>query len=283
MWISKVQNLFNTNTKSSKENEPDSKKKLIHILHILSRYFLQAGTNSVIHGKDPIRTRQRAIEITADNSRKLLHKLDVQVQVHSNGNPFTGSNYFMVCNHMSYFDILVLTSIQPAVFISSLDMEKTFFLGKTAKLGGTFFVNRVNHRKLKEEVRSLMELMNHGFHVFLFPEGTSTNGLDLAPFKKSLFRVPYQTGFPILPVCLKYVSIDGKPFSRNNCDRICWYGKMKFAPHVLQLLAIRELKVEVHYLKSLNPKDFNSHGDLSQTVENQIRSVYFSANPTGKT
>ena len=260
------------------------KKNLIHTLYILSRYFLQAGANSVIHGKDSIQKRQRAIEITADNSGKLLNKLDVKVQVHCDENPFTsGSNYFMVCNHMSYLDILVLTSIQPSVFISSLDMEKTFFLGKTAKLGGTFFVNRLNHRKLKQEVQSLVDLMNHGFHVFLFPEGTSTNGLDLAPFKKSLFRVPYQTGFALLPICLKYVSIDGKPFSRNNCDRICWYGEMKFAPHVLQLLAIRELKVEVHYLKSLDPKNFNSHGDLCQTVESQIRSAYFSTNPKEKT
>ena len=153
-------------------------------------------------------------------------------------------------------------------------MEKTFFLGDIAKLGGTFFVNRIDRRKLKKEVKDLVNLINQGFDVFLFPEGTSTNGLQILPFKKSLFRVPFQTGFPILPICLKYICIDGKPFSRDNCDRICWYDNMKFASHILQLLSIKELKVEVHYLAPLNPVDFRSHGDLSLAAEKSIRSVY---------
>ena len=240
-------------------------------------FLLQTMINQAIHCKSPIQKRQKAIEITHKKAKRILRGLDVQIQVHFNKDPFVvGHHYFMVCNHMSYFDILVLTSIQPSVFISSVEMEKTFLLGDIAKLGGTFFVNRVNRRKLKEEVRVLMDIISHGFHVFLFPEGTSTNGLDILPFKKSLFRVPFQTGFSILPICLKYTFIDDQPFSKDNCDRVCWYDDMKFVPHAFQLMSIRQLKVDVHYLTPLKPSDFKTHGDLAQAAEKMIRSVYFS-------
>ncbi len=250
-------------------------KKRIKIFYHVCYFSFQTLINQMIHYKNPVKKRKKVIQITHKKSDHILRDLGVRVQVHFDKNPFTGCHYFMVCNHMSYFDILVLTSIRPSVFISSVEMEKTFFLGDIAKLGGTFFVDRINRRKLKKEVESLVNLINQGFDVFLFPEGTSTNGLQILPFKKSLFRVPFQTGFPILPICLKYVSIDGKPFSKDNCDRVCWYDDMKFASHVLQLLSIKELKVEVHYLTPLNPVDFKSHGDLSLAAEKSIRSVYF--------
>ena len=258
-------------------------KKQIKTFYHVCHFLFQTLRNQIIYCKNPVKKRQKAIKITHKKSYRILQGLGVQVQVYFDKNPFTGGHYFMICNHMSYFDILVLTSIQPSVFISSVEMEKTFFLGDIARLGGTFFVDRINRRKLKEEVGALADLVNQGFNVFLFPEGTSTNGFDILPFKKSLFRVPYQTGLPILPICLKYISIDGKPFSRDNCDRVCWYDDMEFVPHVLQLLSIKQLKVEVHYLNPLNPVDFKSHGELSQAAEKSVRSAYFPVDSINKT
>jgi len=250
-------------------------KNLLRTKLQVSKYTVQAVSNRIINRNDEVRKRQRALEITAENSRELLKKLNVNVAATFQTENIFERNYFMACNHMSYLDILVLSTIQPAVFVTSVEIEKTFFLGDMAKLGGSFFVNRINRRKMKDEVDSLVELLHQKFNVFLFPEGTSTDGSGILPFKKSLFRVPFQTDFPILPICIRYKTIDGEPFSPVNCDRVCWYDDMTFAPHILQLMKLKELQVEVNYLEALNPADFESHGELSEATRDQITQAYF--------
>lgn len=252
-----------------------SGKNLLKTNYQISRYTLQAIGNQWINRKDEKLKRQRALEITADNSKRVLDRLNVKINVHKSQNSLFDRNYFMVCNHMSYIDILVLSSIRPAVFVTSVEMEKTFFLGDMAKLGGSFFVDRINRRKMKAEVQAMVDLLNQGFNVFIFPEGTSTNGSDILPFKKSLFRVPFQTSFPILPICLKYKTVNGEAFSEKNCDQICWYDDMTFGPHFLQLMGLKELTVEVYYLDPLDPNNYENHGELAQAARDQITSVYF--------
>lgn len=249
---------------------------LVKVNYQISKYLMQAVGNTVVNRNDSVEQRKKALEITAHNSKGVLNKLGIQVKPHYSRDNLFEQNYFMVCNHMSYIDILVLSSIQPAVFVTSVEMEKTFFLGDMAKLGGSFFVDRVNRRKMKQEVQALVNLLDDKFNVFIFPEGTSTDGSKILPFKKSLFRVPHQTGFPILPICLKYKTIDGEPFSPQNCDRICWHGDMTFAPHFLQLMTLKELVAEVHYLDPLDSKQFENHGELAQTARDQIVNVYSS-------
>ncbi len=252
-------------------------KNLLKTNYQVSRYTLQGLRNQLKNRNNDVARRQRGLEITAENSKRVLERLNVKINTHFVRENLFDRNYFMVCNHMSYLDILVLSSVQPAVFVTSVEMEKTFFLGDMAKLGGSFFVDRVNRRKMKEEVQALVNLLNQKFNVFIFPEGTSTDGSQILPFKKSLFRVPFQTQFPILPICLKYRSIDGEPFSKENCDRICWYDDMTFAPHFLQLMKLKEMQVDLHYLEPLDPKNFENHGDLAQAARDRIADVYFSS------
>ena len=256
-------------------NKIKAGKNLIKTNYQISRYVVQAVSNSIINRNDPLQKRKNALAITSDNSQKVLERLNVNVEYSYEDPSVKDKNFFMVCNHMSYFDIIVLSSLRPAMFVTSVEMEKTFFLGDLAKLGGSFFVDRINRRKMKKEVEALVDLLTKGLNVFIFPEGTSTNGLEILPFKKSLFRVPYQTQFPILPICLKYETINGEPFSADNCDRITWHGDMTFASHFLQLMTLKGIKATVKYLNPMDPKDFESHGDLAAAAEKVIRSAYF--------
>jgi lyso-ornithine lipid O-acyltransferase len=240
------------------------------------QYTSQGLLNQIINRNNPKLKRQKALEITSQNAKNVLKNINVHVRPTFSSPNLFNRNYFMTCNHMSYLDILVLSTIKPAVFVTSVEMEKTFFLGDMAKLGGSFFVNRINRRKMKEEVEDLVNLINQGFNVFLFPEGTSTNGEKVMPFKKSLFRVPHLTGSPILPICIKYRTINGEPFSEKNRDRICWYNEMKFAPHFLQLMNIREITVDVDYLQPIDSRDFATHAELAEATHKVIDHQYHS-------
>ncbi len=250
-----------------------AKNLLVTNVNILG-FIVQAFANSITNRNDPLKKRQRALELTAEKAKVIMKAFNIEVKVNYSSPDLFHKNYFMVCNHMSYVDILVLSSIQPAVFVTSVEMEKTFFLGDLAKLGGSFFVDRINRRKMKNEVESLVKLLADRFNVFIFPEGTSTNGLEILPFKKSLFRVPHQTGYPILPICLKYKTIDGEPFNEKNCDRISWHGDMGFAQHFIALHKVKEIVVEVDYLTPIDSTQFSDHAELAEKAYQQIKQRY---------
>lgn len=249
-------------------------RNLLKTQYYVGRYLARGLKQRFFESHTPVDLRRKALDNTARYSRSILDALNVKIHTKLSREDLFERHYFMVCNHMSYLDILILSTVRPAVFVTSVEMEKTFFLGDMAKMGGSFFVDRVNHRKMKNEVAALKELMAEGFDVFIFPEGTSTNGQDILPFKKSLFRVPKETNFPILPICLKYKSINGEPFSAKNCDKVCWHGDMTFAPHFLQMMKINEIVVELEYLEPLESSDFSTHGELAQAAETAIRQAY---------
>jgi len=241
----------------------------------IARYGWVAGTGYFFHRKQPLTQRKYAVQCTAKYSQILLQQLDIKTTCSYSSKISPSQNYFMVCNHMSYLDIIILSAIRSSVFITSVDMGQKFFLGDIAKIGGSFFVDRKNRKKIKEEVKALETLVEQGFDVFLFPEGTSSNGMQgVLPFKKSLFRVPFGAQVPLIPICLKYKTIDGKPFSLENCDQVTWHSKMPFAPHLNQLTRRKEVFVEVQYMDPVHPVDFETHGDLSQHIHSLISKKY---------
>ncbi len=249
-------------------------QNLLKTQYYVSRYIACGLRQRLFDNQSPVDLRRKALENTARHSRSILDALNVKIHTKLCREDLFDRPYFMVCNHMSYLDILILSTVRPAVFVTSVEMEKTFFLGDMAKMGGSFFVDRINRRKMKNEVTALKNLLTEGFDVFLFPEGTSTNGMEILPFKKSLFRVPKETDFPILPICLKYKSINSEPFSNENCDKVCWHGDMSFASHFLQMMKIKEIVVELEYLEPLESTHFSTHGELALAAEAAIRRAY---------
>lgn len=101
-------------------------------------------------------------------------------------------------------------------------------------------------------MRSMLNIVN----VLFFPEGTSTNGEYIAPFKPSLFRSVVNAKCPVLPVTLNYCTIAGSPVDRSNRDLICWYGTMTFSDHFWALLNVRSLhaSITVHTILQSSPK-----------------------------
>lgn len=222
--------------------------------------------------------RRQAIQLTHDQASQFLHKINFQVEKkYSRADLFDGGkNYFMVCNHMSYLDLLFLGSGEPAVFVTSVELRDTPFLGDIAKYGGAYFVERRDRTKIPGEIKELSDLMKKKFNVFVFPEATSTNGMHIIPFKRAMFSAALEAGVDVLPICLRYEYIDDVPFGDKNKDRICWYGKMPFAPHFRHVMSLKSLKVTVTYLEPISVKEFPDRGLLADAAYHQISQHYFS-------
>ncbi|MCX7704966.1 MAG: 1-acyl-sn-glycerol-3-phosphate acyltransferase [bacterium] len=204
--------------------------------------------------------RNRRKHIVANCSyfcRLALKLLGINIRINSNFSP-GGKTYLIVSNHVSYLDVLLIASILPASFITSVEISKDIFLGTLAKFGGSIFVERRKKTRLMRDLESVSKVLKDGVSVVLFPEGTSTNGETILPFKKTLFRSALYCGVEILPVCIRYISIEGAPVNRGNRDLIFWYGDMKFFPHFVHLLKLQTIKAEINILPAISSLSIKS-------------------------
>lgn len=250
-------------------------RKLILIIFELLRFALRALI-IILLNHDSHQRRILLMHNTARTGRGLVRILNYKIHII---NPeikttFSKHNHLFVANHVSYMDIPVLSSIHPMLFITSTDMGKTPFLGQITQLGGSLYTDRTRIATLRNEVNVIADALKEGFDLSLFPESTSYNGEIVHPFKKSLFEVAIRSKIPVQPICIKYISIDGEPFSVANRNKICWYGDMAFVPHFPNMLKLKEIKVEVTLLDEIPIEDGMDRQTLSDLTFKKINEIF---------
>ena len=211
--------------------------------------------------------------ITSYGSRLGLKIFGIHVSTIGFDPIFKKQHQLIVSNHVSYLDILIISSIMPSLFITSVEVQKTFFLGFMSKLGGSFFVERRSKSKLLEEIERIAAVLKNGFTITLFPEGTSSNGEKVLPFKAALFTVAEKGNTDILPVCIKYTSIENKPLTESNRDLAFYYGDIRFFPHLLRLFTVKRIDVRVSFLKRMSAEG-NGRKEIVEKCYQTINSAF---------
>ena len=205
-------------------------------------------------------------------SRFALRRL--RIQVRTIGEVPRDENFLLVCNHMSYVDLMIIAATYPSVFVTSIDMGEIFFLGTMAEIGGSVFIERRHRNRIGYDIEQMAQVLRDGFNVILFPEGTSTNGTTVQPFRKSLLLAAGAAGKRILPLTLKYDRVDGSTFGPQNRDQVCWYGDMSFLPHFLQLLANQSVAASLTFHLPIRPREGDTKDSLAKWTHKLIASGY---------
>jgi len=187
------------------------------------------------------------------------------------------SPYLIVSNHMSYLDVLVLSSQRPSCYVTSQEIKETPGLGIICQAGGCLFVNRKNRRNLGGEVKELSEAMRDGMLVTIFPEATSSNGHEVVTFRRPLFNAAIDAQVPVLPITINYQSIDGEKVGAHNRDTVCWYGDMAFFPHIMNVFVHRKFKAQIHVGEPLPPT--MPVIELAEAAYAQVSSRFHSLGP----
>ena len=180
----------------------------------------------------------------------------------------------LVANHLSYVDVFVIASVQPTVFVTSVEVRDSFLLGTLCKLGGCLFVERRSRAGLPREIASLSRVLRQGLSLTLFPEGTTSNGERLRPFKSSLLECARVPGVWVSPVCIVYERIDGVAFGPANRDQVAYHGDMTFFPHLWGLLSAREITARLIFLDPLTPSPILSRHELALELHGKIEARY---------
>ena len=187
------------------------------------------------------------------------------------GTPPVNGPALMVANHVSWLDIPILSATAALSFVAKREVGSWPLFGPLSRLQGTVYVNRERRQTTGTSRNELHERLAAGSIMVLFPEGTSSDGTGLLPFKSSFFAAALRDDVPVIPVTLAYERVHGLPMTRRERPLFAWYGDMELAPHLWNALKAGPLTVRVRFHGALSPHDFAGRKALSQTVEDLLR------------
>jgi 1-acyl-sn-glycerol-3-phosphate acyltransferase len=174
-------------------------------------------------------------------SRFACRVLGIRVKTHGS----VPSSGLLVSNHLSYLDIVVLSSIRPCVFVAKRDVASWPLFGWLAHAAGTIFVDRERRFSSPKVVNGIRDAIAGGSVVVLFPEGTSSGGLTVLPFKSALLESAVQLRSLIAAASIEYALDQG-----SVADEVCYWRDMTLVPHLLNLLFKREIRAKYSFSPS---------------------------------
>lgn len=186
-----------------------------------------------------------------------------------------------VSNHVSYLDISVLGSLIDGHFVAKSEVGSWPLFGVLAKLSGTVFIQRRRH-KSNESRENMARRLGDGRDLILFPEGTSSDGTRVLPFKSALFSVAQaaegDSPLMVQPISITYTRLDGMPMGRLWRPFYAWYGDMELPGHLWHALAMGILTVEVEFLEPVEASTLanrktmatHCHGLVARGVSNAL-------------
>ncbi len=158
-----------------------------------------------------------------------------------------GAGSLVVGNHQGYADVVTVGGLLPSVFAARHDMRAWPMFGVLARLGATIFINRDNKRAGYRGVGQVAAALHAGATVIAFPEGTSTDGSGLLPFRTGVFQAAVDAGAPVVPTVVRYLDIDGEPVTAANRGVVGWFRGEPFVGHILRLASHRRTTARVEF------------------------------------
>ncbi|MCB5245746.1 MAG: lysophospholipid acyltransferase family protein [Candidatus Cloacimonadaceae bacterium] len=241
--------------------------KLFHTIWqmIILWFFVCRSYFIHLFAKNPIKRRWLEIKNMSYTSRKFLRAFHIKLRVKNQEvfQKLKDKNYLLVANHSSLLDIFLLGAIDNYVFITSTEMSETPVIGNIIRRGGCLYTDRKNKIRLPQEIKRFAEMLKKGFKVVLFPEKPGTDGSKVNEFRSSLFQSAIDAACTVVPVCIRYLKLDGKPINSKNRFVIFWNKGINYLKYYWNLLA-HKMEVEINFL---DPIEFDPQRDRNELCQ----------------
>lgn len=204
----------------------------------------------------------------------------LQARIRVTGAPIEPAPCVLAVNHTSWIDIVVLSAVAPVSFIAKSEVNGWPFFGSLARLQRSLFVERGRRTAtgaFRDRMRARLAL---GDRLVLFPEGTSSDGSRVLPFKSALMgavETMLSDGngalrpVPVQPVTIAYTHLNGLPLARRERPFLAWYGDMDMVPHIWAALQRGPLDVEVRFHDAVTIADLQDRKRLAVYCEEKVR------------
>ncbi|MGN7439106.1 MAG: lysophospholipid acyltransferase family protein [Alcanivorax sp.] len=198
-----------------------------------------------------------------------------RIKVIVEGTPYTDSQTIYVSNHISYLDIPAVGRILRASFVAKKDVASWPVFGFLSKLQQTAFISR-SREDAKKEKHALDNMLTDGKSLIIFPEGTSTDGREVLPFKSSLFSIAYREGLDdimIQPFTISMSRVDNKDITTQEIrDIYSWHINMDtpLEKHLWRFAKSTGAEIKVTFHTEIRASDFSDRKTLAKTSHNAV-------------
>ena len=192
------------------------------------------------------RRKLRAIQIW---SHRVLASCGMKLSVFG-GLPSEAHGQMLICNHISWLDIMAINAAFPGRFVAKDDVAKWPLVGYLATQARTVYVARKKGSGgNSEKIRNVTQALKDGDTVTLFPEGTSSEGRTILPFKTSFFQAAADAQVPLVPVLCRYPNPDGSSPNPHTA----YYGDFSLWQSICMVIRQKQSCVELHFLPPVSP------------------------------
>lgn len=174
-------------------------------------------------------------------SQRLLTIFGIELEI-KNQSALIDKPYLLASNHISWMDIHVINAFRPIRFVAKSEVASWPIFGWMAKHLGTVFIQRGSSRHAHYVVGEMSQVLKSE-SICIFPEGTSTEGRDVRPFKPNLFESAIVSGAPVYSLAIRYISsIDGR-----RSEVAAFVGEMGLLESMSNMLKHRNLIVQLNF------------------------------------
>jgi 1-acyl-sn-glycerol-3-phosphate acyltransferase len=231
-------------------------KSFFMALHLLLAVILCVGMIML-----PRNVCHRLIQFWA---KRLLVILKIKITLSGEVLKFLGKDtYLVVSNHISWLDIPIIFSLKPMTFISASEVKTWPIIGMLAKISGAIFLNRNRKSSLVEVIQAMNDLFkNDKQSICIFPEGITSNGYQVLPFRSSLFQSALESNKLVLPLSIKY--------KENNVitNRTSFHGSTTLFQSFKRIAKSNLIEVVIDIGYPVKPSQ--SRKDLSEKIHRAI-------------
>jgi 1-acyl-sn-glycerol-3-phosphate acyltransferase len=205
----------------------------------------------------------------------------IGIRVHEIGKRSPESPLLILANHASWLDILVITSLTPAVFVAKKEVAGWPVFGWLAKLQRTVFIDRERRHRTGAATQEIADRLNGGDAVVLFAEGTSSDGNRILPFRSALIGAVHHVigssthhdRVTVQPLSLAYVNLNGLPLGRAFRSRVAWYGDADLVPHLIGVCSAGAVDVVVSWGEPISYDMNADRKDIARVAEQAVRTM----------
>lgn len=207
--------------------------------------------------------RNAAMRTWAKGMARILN-MNIKIEGTPPGPPF-----FLVSNHVSYIDIVVLNSALKTTFIAKSDVKKWPVIGFMAKTMGVIFIDRARRRDVTRVNKIISEQLNERQGVILFPEGCTSPGATVLPFRPSLLEHPASEKIDVSYAALHYTT---GPADEPGYKSVCWWDNDPFYKHIFRMAMNKKIYATLRFGEKMIRNTNRKH--LASELHAEVKKIF---------
>jgi 1-acyl-sn-glycerol-3-phosphate acyltransferase len=188
--------------------------------------------------------------------RAFVRALDVDLRLHQHHLKPLPPRYILVANHPAAFEDIGIPALFEVVSLAKIQVQDWTIVGRISKAAGTLYVDRDDPASRSAAIQTMVDAVNAGDNIALYPEGGCTGRRLFHRFKSGAFEVAMRTGVPILPVFLHY----------EAQDDFEWQPPYTLPHKIWHMMRTVNNRVNYHVFDPIDPKDFADKNALKAAV-----------------